>query len=43
MKLVCRKCGFAVPMKSIDSFQDIDDLQRMTCGAEGTHRMVARS
>jgi hypothetical protein len=42
MKLVCRKCGLAFPMKSIDSFQDIDDLQKMTCGAGGTHRMVAK-
>ncbi len=38
MILICRKCGIKFP--EISSFQEVDQVQRMTCGAGGTHRLV---
>ena len=37
MKLICRKCGLECPSKT---FEDVERLQRMTCGGGGTHRLV---
>jgi len=39
MIIECRKCGLRFPAASI-TFEDIEGLQRLTCGAGGTHRMV---
>lgn len=38
MILMCRKCGIRFP--GIQDFQEVDQVQRMTCGAGGTHRLV---
>ena len=40
IKLKCRKCGIVVKVNELDSFQDVADIQMMTCGAGGTHRLV---
>ena len=40
MKLKCRKCGIVVKISELDSFQDVADIQMMTCGGGGTHRLV---
>ena len=40
MKLICRKCGLVGPARS---FEEVAVIQRMTCGAGGTHRLVGRS
>lgn len=40
MKLKCRKCGIVINTKTLDSFQDVADIQMMTCGGGGTHRLV---
>ena len=37
VKLICRKCGLECPATS---FEDVERIQRMTCGAGGTHRLV---
>tara|TARA_B100000700_G_C14768333_1_gene725516 strand:- start:283 stop:408 length:126 start_codon:yes stop_codon:yes gene_type:complete len=37
MKLVCRKCGLECP---VTTFKEVERIQRMTCGAGGTHRLV---
>jgi len=40
MKLVCRKCGLECPVKT---FEEVEEIHRMSCGAGGTHRLVGRS
>ena len=40
MKLKCRKCGIIMNTKSLDSWQDVADIQLMTCAGGGTHRLV---
>ena len=40
MKLKCRKCGIVFKSVDLDSWQDVADIQMMTCGAGGTHRLV---
>lgn len=40
MKYVCRKCGIVWRSKSLISFQDLADIQMMTCGGGGTHRLI---
>jgi len=40
MKLKCRKCGIVIKLENVDSWQDIADIQMMTCGSGGTHRLV---
>ena len=41
MKLMCRKCGIVFSVDSLDSWRDVADIQRMTCGADGgTHMLV---
>lgn len=44
MKLVCRKCLIEFPLSDFDMAlpinTQIDDIQRLTCGAGGTHRVV---
>lgn len=37
MKLICRKCSVEFPL---DTFEEVDQVQRMTCGGGGTHRLV---
>jgi hypothetical protein len=39
MKLVCRKCNIEFPLQS---FEEIQEVQLMTCGGGGTHRLVGR-
>ncbi len=39
MKLVCRKCGLEC---DATTFEEVEQYQRMTCGAGGTHRLVGR-
>lgn len=44
MKLVCRKCQIEFPLSDFDRTKPIstqvDDIQALTCGAGGTHRVV---
>ena len=40
MKLVCRKCGLEC---DATTFEEVEQYQRMTCGAGGTHRLVGRA
>jgi len=40
MKYVCRKCGIVFKSEMIDSLQDLADIQMMTCGGGGTHRLI---
>lgn len=43
MKLVCRKCGIVFNVDSLTGWQDVADIQRMTCGADGgTHMVVGQ-
>ena len=37
MRLVCRKCGLEC---DATTFEEVEQYQRMTCGAGGTHRLV---
>ena len=39
MRLVCRKCGLEC---DATTFEEVEQYQRMTCGAGGTHRLVGR-
>ena len=36
-KLVCRKCGIEFPLKE---WEEVAEVQRMTCGVGGTHKLV---
>ena len=40
MKLKCRKCGIVFTLASLDSWQDVNDIQMMQCGAGGVHRVI---
>lgn len=40
MRLKCRKCGIVFTMESISGWQDINDIQMMTCGAGGVHKVI---
>ena len=40
MRLVCRKCGLEC---DATTFEEVEQYQRMTCGAGGTHRLVGRN
>ena len=40
MRLKCRKCGIVFTLDSLTGWQDIEDIQMMTCGGGGTHRLV---
>ena len=40
MRLVCRKCGLECDAAT---FEEVEQMQRMTCGAGGTHRLVGRN
>ena len=40
MKLVRRKCGFWVEVEDVKTWEGIEEIQRMTCGGGGTHRVV---
>jgi len=42
MRLVCRKCGLGFDVSELLNWQEVDEIQRMTCGAGGTHRLVGR-
>ncbi len=42
MKLVCRKCGLGFEVNQLKDWKEVDEIQRMTCGAGGTHRLVGR-
>ena len=35
--LVCRKCGIEFPLKE---WEEVERVQRQTCGGGGTHRLV---
>lgn len=37
MKLVCRKCAIEFPLTT---FHEVEEVQRLTCGGGGTHRLV---
>ena len=44
MRLVCRKCGLVMPKEcDATTFEEVEQYQRMTCGAGGTHRLVGRT
>lgn len=40
MKLKCRKCGIVFDIATLDSWQDVNDIQMMQCGAGGVHRVI---
>ena len=40
MKYICRKCGIFFTNNTIDSWQDLRDIQMMTCAGGGTHRLI---
>ena len=40
MKYVCRKCMIVFRAEDVDSLQDLADIQTMTCGGGGTHRLI---
>ena len=42
IRYVCRKCGISFDSSEIDSWQDLNDIQTMTCGAGGVHRLIGR-
>ncbi len=42
MKLVCRKCGLGFDVAMFKDWQEVDHIQKMTCGAGGTHRLVGQ-
>lgn len=39
---ICRKCGIQFRADCVDSPQDLADIQMMTCGGGGTHRLIGR-
>jgi hypothetical protein len=38
-KLICRKCGIEFPL---ETWVQVAEVQRQTCGAGGTHRLVGK-
>ena len=38
-RLVCRKCGIEFPL---EDWTQVKQVQRETCGAGGTHRLVGK-
>jgi len=39
-RLVCRKCGIEFPLKE---WEQVAEVQRMSCGVGGTHKLVGVS
>ncbi len=40
MILRCRKCGIKFDCAELADWREVAEIQKMTCGAGGTHRLV---